>query len=294
MSIDLSMVCDDGCAVMGIVNATPDSFSGDGVYSAREAVEQAVSQARRFLEAGVAVLDIGGESTRPGAEPLDAETERARVIPVIQAIKHDWPDAVLSIDTYKASVAAAALDAGAAIINDVWGGQADPAILRLAAERTVPLILMHNRATWGATRQDDRLGGAYNSPDTQNLDTSAFIDACLAETSFCVDAALAAGVSHAQLIVDPGIGFGKTVDQNLALISASERFRTLAPRILIGPSRKNFIGKILDAPVEERLFGTAATAAIAAFTGADLVRVHDAQQMVDVVTLANNLKRMSC
>lgn len=287
MTVDLASLRADGTAVMGIVNATPDSFSGDGILLNSDAVETAVDQARRFLNAGCQILDIGGESTRPGSEPLDVETELARVIPVINAIREEHSNALISIDTYKGTVAEAALEAGADIINDVWGGRADPQILASAARHGCPIILMHNRAKWGAAQHDTKLGSAYDSPAIEDGDTEAFLNACLAETAHCVRKAQTAGISLEKIIVDPGIGFGKSVEQNLALVTSSERFRRLAPTILIGSSRKNFIGKVLDAPVEERLFGTAATVAIAAYTGADIVRVHDVEEMKDVVTMAN-------
>ncbi len=290
----------DRCAIMGVVNVTPDSFSGDGVLGdqTRRAetgpVDQAVDQALRFLADGVAILDVGGESTRPGADPVDAETELARVVPVIRAIRRAAPDAVISVDTYKARVAAAALDAGASIINDVWAGRADPDMTALAAERRAPIVLMHNRAQWGAVDRDPKLGAAYRAPAAETGGSGAaagsFIDQVLAETEALIAEAEAAGVDRADIIVDPGIGFGKTVAQNLALIREVGRFKRIAATVLLGASRKNFIGKVLDKPVSERLMGTAATAAIGAYGGADILRVHDGAEMVQMAVMARAIR----
>ncbi len=290
----------DRCAIMGVVNVTPDSFSGDGVLggqireSVKDPVGLAVDQATRFLADGVAILDIGGESTRPGADPVDLETELARVVPAIQAIRRAAPDAVISVDTYKAQVAAAALDAGATLINDVWAGRADPNMIPLAAARRAPIVLMHNRAQWGAVEKDPKLGAAYRAPPASTGGSGpaglSFMDQVLAETEALVAQAKAAGIDRSDIIVDPGIGFGKTVAQNLALIREVARFKQIAPTVLLGASRKNFIGKVLDKPVSERLMGTAATAAIGAYGGADILRVHDGAEMVQMAVMAQAIR----
>ncbi|MEQ9487500.1 MAG: dihydropteroate synthase [Alphaproteobacteria bacterium] len=270
-------------AVMGILNVTPDSFSGDGlsqVDSSDMAVEQSLRQAERFLADGADILDIGGESTRPGATPIDAETEWRRIGPVIKAICRDFPGVVLSVDTYKASVARKAVAAGAAIINDVWGGLADPDMLSAMADTGAPAVLMHNRSKPSDTIIDERLGGAYVAPDYEN-----FMDEILVELQDLAASAEAAGIAKEKIILDPGIGFGKTDEQNMMLISQADRLRTLGYPILLGPSRKGFIGRILDVSSTDRLEGTAATIAVATMKGADIVRVHDVRAMKRVVTM---------
>jgi dihydropteroate synthase len=258
--------------VMGILNVTPDSFSGDGL-GADDAgtVERALAQAVEFMESGADILDIGGESTRPGAAPLGAEDEKRRVLPVIEAIAEELPEAVVSVDTFKADVAAAALDAGAHIVNDVWGLRADSEIGPLAAARGAPVILMHNRSRPSEVIVD-RLGGSYLGPDYDD---------------FLED--VASGIARDQIILDPGIGFGKTVAQNMALINSIDRFKALGYPVLSGPSRKSFIGRVLDLPVEERLEGTAATVALSIVRGADIIRVHDTRAMVRVARMTDAL-----
>ena len=270
----------DRCAVMGIINVTPDSFSGDGLAGAENTVDQVLRRAEQFLEGGADILDIGGESTRPGAEPVSAAEERARVIPAVQAIADRFPDAWISVDTYKADVARDALDAGAALLNDVWAGAADPEMLPLAAQRGVPIVLMHNRAKWGAATQDSRLGGAYDAPSYGD-----FLAELRQDLKALAEEAEKHGVPAGNILLDPGIGFGKTLDQNLALVRDAGVLRDLGYPILLGPSRKNFIGRVLNAEKEERLMGTAAAVAAGVRAGADIVRVHDALEMVDVVRM---------
>jgi len=272
--------------VMGILNVTPDSFSGDGLrVDARGALDRAMTQARDFVDAGADILDVGGESTRPGSTPLGADEEKARVLPVIAALATEFPDLPISIDTFKADVAAAALDAGAHIINDVWGLRADPAMGRMAAERGAPVILMHNRSRPNDVIVD-QLGGSYLGASYDDL-----LADVAREMEALAEGALAAGVARDQIILDPGIGFGKTVQQNMALINHMDRFKALGYPILSGPSRKSFIGRVLDLPPDQRLEGTAATIALSIVRGADIVRVHDTREMVRVVRMMDAMLR---
>lgn len=231
--------------VMGILNVTPDSFSGDGLVAT-------VQQAQQFVSAGVDFLDVGGESTRPGSEPVNAEDEMDRVIPVIEALSAQFPNTLISIDTYKAKVAQAALEAGAHIINDVWGLRADPDLAAVVKEFDAPVILMHNRSNPASVEIRDQLGKAYIGSDYNDL----LIDVSN-ELMESVDQAFAAGISKEKIILDPGIGFGKTVNQNLELIDRIGDIRDLGFPVLLGPSRKSFIGYTLDLPPGDRLEGTA-------------------------------------
>ena len=207
--------------VMGIVNVTPDSFSGDGLAENTDPVQAAVAQAKRFAEAGVHILDVGGESTRPGSDPVGAEEETRRVIPVIKALAAEL-DLPISIDTYKASVAAAALDAGAHIINDVWGLQADPDLAPLAAERNVPVIAMHNRSKPKSAEVQQKLGGRYIGIEYDDL-----IEDIKKELMASVEIARKAGIPDENIILDTGIGFGKTVEQNLELLNRTDEIRAM-------------------------------------------------------------------
>lgn len=265
--------------VMGILNVTPDSFSGDGLGQG-DAVSASLAQAWAFSADGADILDIGGESTRPGAAPVSEEDELARVLPVIAALRAAHPGAVISIDTYKASVARAALEAGADILNDVWGGRADPGMLPLAAESGVPIILMHNRSKPGHADLDQRLGGSYHAPNYGD-----FLTEIVNELRDLAEAALAAGVAREAIWLDPGVGFGKTIQQNMALVDRLDLIKALGYPVLLGTSRKSFIGKVLDVPADERVEGTAATVALGALRGADVVRVHDVRHMVRTVRM---------
>jgi len=272
--------------VMGILNVTPDSFSGDGLgVDDAGAVERALAQAAEFIESGADILDVGGESTRPGATPLSTEDEKRRVLPVIEAIARELPQAIVSVDTFKADVAAAALEAGAHIVNDVWGLRADPGIGPLAAARGAPVILMHNRSRPSEVVVD-RLGGSYLGPDYDN-----FLEDVASEMLALAEGALAAGIPRNQIVLDPGIGFGKTVAQNMTLINHIDRFKALGYPVLSGSSRKSFIGRVLDLPVEDRLEGTAATVTLSIVRGADIVRVHDTRAMVRVARMTDALLR---
>ncbi len=272
--------------VMGILNVTPDSFSGDGLRVAADgALDRTMAQARDFVDAGANILDVGGESTRPGATPLSAEEEMERVLPVITSLTAEFPDLPISIDTFKSDVAAAALDAGAHIVNDVWGLRADPDMGRVAAERGAPVILMHNRSRPNDVIVD-RLGGSYLGASYDDL-----LADVARELEALADGALAAGVARDQIVLDPGIGFGKTIQQNMALINHIDRFKTLGFPILSGPSRKSFIGRVLDLPPDQRVEGTAATVALSIVRGADIVRVHDTRAMVRVARMMDAMLR---
>ncbi len=244
--------------LMGIVNVTPDSFSGDGLLATGgpDTTGAAVALARRMSQEGADLLDVGGESSRPGHRVVDADEEMRRVLPVIRALRDTLPEMPISIDTTKTSVAAAALDAGADVINDIWGVRADAGLPRLAAERGVPLIVMHNRTE-----------ARYRN----------VLAEVLADLQRALDRALDCGVPWDALIVDPGIGFGKTAEQNLAILRDLAAFRVLGRPVLLGTSRKSTIGKVLDLPAPDRLEGTLATTALGVAAGADILRVHDVE-----------------
>jgi len=272
--------------IMGILNVTPDSFSGDGLLSQPDTVRAALEQAQRFIEAGADILDIGGESTRPGAEAVNEAEELARVIPVIEAIRSSGGEVLLSIDTYKAPVAAAALEKGADWINDVWGLRADPLMAATAARYQAPIILMHNRSKPANAKLQQRLGGRYIGIEYANL----LQDIC-AELLESVTLARAAGVDDRRIILDPGIGFGKTVEQNLELVNRLGEIKALGYPLLLGASRKSFIGYTLDLSPVERVEGTAAVCAIGIARGADIIRVHDVEVMARVARMTDALVR---
>ena len=275
--------------IMGILNITPDSFSGDGLLTAEDeggvVLERGLAQANTYAQAGIDILDIGAESTRPGAQPVPAAQEIERLIPIIQAISTEM-DVVISVDTYKAEVAEAAVQAGAQLINDVWGFKVDPDLAYVAARHKAPVILMHNRSSWANAEIQASLGGRYVGVPYDDL--IADIKRELMES---VTIARKAGVQDDRIILDPGIGFGKTVDQNLELVARLEEFRALGFPILLGPSRKSFIGYTLDLPPGERLEGTAAAVAIGIANGADIIRVHDVTQMSRVARMADAITR---
>lgn len=271
--------------VMGIINVTPDSFSGDGLLTEAASVEQAVAQGVRFVEEGAHILDVGGESTRPGAEAVTAEEELRRVIPVVEALRAAV-EVPISIDTYKAQVAAAALDAGADLVNDVWGLRMDTDMATLCAERQVPVIVMHNRSQPRDARQEAQLGGRYVGSHYDDL-----LADIATELQESINLAKAAGIPDEHIILDTGIGFGKTVEQNLTLLNRTDYFTSLGYPLLIGPSNKSFIGYTLDLPPTERVEGTAATVAIAIARGADIVRVHQVKVMSRVARMTDALVR---
>jgi dihydropteroate synthase len=274
--------------VMGILNLTPDSFSGDGligVSGTATAVQVALEQARQFVEAGADILDVGGESTRPGAETVSAEEEMDRVIPMIKALRHNL-DVPVSIDTFKGPVAEAALQAGACMVNDVWGFKADPELAAVAAAHGVPVILMHNRSSWANAEIKERLGGRYVGVPYENL-----LEDIRQELLESVEIAHSAGISDDLILLDPGIGFGKTVEQNLELLNRLADIRELGYPVLLGPSRKSFIGYTLNLPPDQRTEGTAAALAIGIDRGADIVRVHDVKMMVRVARMTDAIVR---
>jgi dihydropteroate synthase len=283
---------------MGILNITPDSFSGDGLLVAAGAaaeskkmksgagVEAAVEQGRRFVEAGVDILDVGGESTRPGSLPLETEEERGRVIPVIAALATEFPKSLISVDTYKAAIAEAALEAGAHLINDVWALRADSKLREVAAGARCPVILMHNRSSPASVEVRERLGNAYIGAEYRDL-----IEDVRHELMESVALARGAGIADECILLDPGLGFGKKIEQNLELIDRLQEIRALGFPVMIGPSRKSFIGYTLDLPPDQRVEGTAAAVAVGIARGADIVRVHDVQAMMRVVRMTDAIVR---
>ena len=252
--------------VMGIINVTPDSFSGDGLGGDVSAV---VEQALRFQEEGADILDIGAESTRPGHDKVSLDDELARLMPALEAVagKVSLP---ISVDTYKAAVARRAVDAGAVIINDIWGLKAEPELAKVAADTGAGLVLMHNQK--GARYQD-------------------LIPDIVSSLQDSVNTAIDAGVPQENIIVDPGIGFGKTPDHNLEVLAGLEALKAVGCPILVGTSRKSTLGLLLDLPADQAVEATAATVSLAIAGGADLVRVHDVKEMVRVCRVTDAVVR---
>ncbi len=272
--------------VMGILNITPDSFSGDGLMARENVIAAAVEQAQRFARAGADILDLGGESTRPGAQPVAAAEEMERVLPVLHAIHQAGLDVLLSLDTYKSEVAEEALKITRLWINDVWSLRADRRLGEVAARYHVPLILMHNRSHPASVELQERLGGHYTGIHYTNL-----LEDVRRELLESVTLAREAGVPDEAIILDPGLGFGKTVPQSLELIDRLGEIRALGFPVLIGPSRKSFVGYTLDLPPDQRVEGTAAAAAVGIARGADIIRVHDVEYMVRVARMADAIVR---
>ncbi len=258
---------------MGIVNVTPDSFSDGGSYSS---VDDAVKHATQMVAEGADLLDVGGESTRPGSEVVPPDEEMHRVVPVIRRLADDLPDFPVSVDTRKSDVAAAALDAGATIVNDISAG-GDPAMFGVVAETGAGLILMHMKGE-PKTMQDD----------PTYYDVVAEVRGFLGDR---IQAALAAGIDLERLCVDPGIGFGKTLEHNLLILRDIRAFHHLRVPVLVGPSRKRFIGTIIGAEVDDRIEGTAGVVAWCAAEGVDIVRVHDVKEMTRVVRMVDAIAR---
>ena len=261
--------------IMGILNVTPDSFSDGSLHLAKTA---AIRRALQMVEEGADIVDIGGESTRPGSEPVAVEEELRRTIPVIESLakKVSVP---LSIDTCKSEVAGKALDAGASIVNDISGLRFDTRMAKVLSEKKVPVVVMHIKGT----PRDMQKNPVYE----------ALIPEILDYLRGSVRLALASGVAEDMIIIDPGIGFGKTTENNLEIIHYLHEFTLLEKPLLIGPSRKAFAGSILGGvPPEERLEGTAAAVAISIMNGANIVRVHDVKEMVKVARVADAIKRM--
>jgi dihydropteroate synthase len=264
--------------IMGVVNVSPDSFSGDGLADA----EEAATQAKRLASEGADIIDIGGESTRPGSNPISTDEELRRVIPVVEKLAQEI-SVPLSVDTYKLEVARQALNAGANMINDIWGLQKEPGLAELAAQKGVPIVLMSNQR---------------DSP------CHDIMPAVISDLKRAIKQALSAGVPRENVIIDPGIGFGKTQEQNLELLQRLEELQVLGRPILLGSSRKSFIGWVLDLTPEQRsnkvtfvppgnhrLEGTAATIAIGIAKGVDMVRVHDVRQMARVCKMSDAIVR---
>ncbi len=273
--------------VMGILNVTPDSFSGDGLLTTADSLKAALAQAEEFIAAGADILDIGGESTRPGSTPVSDAEEIARVIPVIKALRSNGVTTLISVDTYKSTVALAALEAGADWINDVWGFHADPQMPSVASHWECPVVLMHNRSRPNQVELQERIGASYIGAHYKDL-----ICDVKEELTLSVDLARKAGVKDENIILDPGIGFGKTVDQNLELINRLDEIKALGFPVLLGPSRKSFIGNTLDLPPSERLEGTLAACAVGIVRGADILRVHDVQQVVRLARMTDAIVRI--
>ncbi|MBI2264941.1 MAG: dihydropteroate synthase [Armatimonadetes bacterium] len=251
--------------IMGILNITPDSFSGDGLLGKPDEI---LRQAERFAAEGADILDIGGESTRPGSTPVSVEEELNRVIPVVRLLSSRSP-LPISVDTYKGEVAQQALKAGAHIVNDVWGLGRDPEMAAIVARYGASVVLMHNK----------------EEPNYQDLlgEIRHFLDQAVRQ-------AILAGIPREKIVVDPGVGFGKRVEDNLLVLRRLSFLRTLGQPILVGTSRKSVIGKVLDLPVEDRLEGTAATVAWSIAEGADMVRVHDVKEMARVARMVDAIR----
>ena len=257
--------------VMGILNATPDSFSGDGLLvGPGDPLEAALAAGRRMVDESADILDVGGESTRPGHVDVELAEERARVVPIIAALREGLPETPISVDTTKPAVAEAALAAGADLVNDVWGVGEDDALPRLAADHGVPLVVMHNRAEPRYT---------------------TFMADVIADLERAIERALRLGVRWEDLIVDPGFGFGKTPDHNLELLRELDVLRVLGRPILLGTSRKSTLGRVLDLPVDQRLEATLATTALGIAAGADIVRVHDVRANIRAARMTDAIVR---
>jgi len=260
--------------IMGIVNVTPDSFSGDGLGGDAQA---AIAHGKRMVSEGADILDIGGESTRPGSEPVSVEQELGRVLPVLEALAAEV-DVPISIDTYKSSVAKRALASGASIANDISGLHADEEMAGVVAGAGAAVVVMHIRGAPRDMQQDPRYADVIG-------EISDYLEEGIARAE-------AAGLTRDQIVVDPGIGFGKKLEHNLEILRRLREFRCLGCPVMVGTSRKSMIGMILDLPVEQRLEGTAATVALAIQAGADIVRVHDVKKMARVARVADAIVRV--
>jgi dihydropteroate synthase len=257
---------------MGVLNVTPDSFSDGGLFFDKD---KAISHGLRMVEEGADIIDVGGESTRPGSKPIELEEELRRVIPVIESIAKEV-DVPISIDTYKSTVAQRATEAGAEIVNDISGLNFDPDLAKVAAKGNIPLILMHIRGT----------------PETmqKNVHYDSIFSEILQYLKDSIQRAESAGLDPRQIIIDPGIGFGKTVEDNLLIIKNLHEFRILGKPILLGTSRKGFIGKILNTKIEDRLEGTLSSMAIGVLNGAHIIRSHDVHQAKKAIAVADAIR----
>jgi len=259
--------------IMGILNVTPDSFSGDGVY---HDAGRAVESARKMVEDGADIIDIGGESTRPGAEPVTIEEEIERTMPVIKKLAKII-DIPISIDTAKSEVARLALENGASIVNDITGLESDSRMTGVVAEFNAKLIVMHIKGT-PRTMQ--------NNPNYGNL-----IQEIKDKLKAIIEKAKKGKIKEENIIIDPGIGFGKTLEHNLEILNRLYEFKEMGRPVLVGASRKSFIGKITGADPDKRIFGTAASVAIAIKNGADIIRIHDVKEMKQVAMIADAISR---
>lgn len=248
--------------IMGILNITPDSFSDGGSYTT---VERAVAQAERMVEEGADIIDIGGESTRPGHTPISAQEEISRIIPVIKAVKERL-NVLISVDTFKSETAEAALTAGADIINDIWGAKKDPEIAKVVREHNASIILMHNRT---------------------NEDYEDLIEDMILDLKESITIAKDAGIPDEQIMIDPGIGFAKSREDDLRVMQELEKFQTFGLPILLATSRKRMIGHVLDVPPKERDLGTGATTCLGIMKGANLVRVHNVKVNADLAKMTD-------
>jgi dihydropteroate synthase len=272
---------------MGIINITPDSFSGDGLMGRADWITAAVAQGLRFAQEGAHLLDVGAESTRPGAQPVGAEEELRRILPVIEGLAGQV-DLPISVDTYKASVAEAALAAGASLVNDVWGLRLEPELADVCAKRAAPIILMHNRSDPHDAVQEAKLGGRYTGAHYNDL-----LADITAELKQSIALAKAAGIPDERIIIDPGIGFGKTVEQNLFILNHLNHFKSLGYPLLLGTSNKSLIGYTLNLPPYDRVEGTAATVAIGIDRGADIIRVHQVKAMSRIARMTDAIVRQA-
>lgn len=250
--------------IMGILNVTPDSFSDGGQFFS---VEKAIERGKQMVQEGAKIIDIGGESTRPGYIQISDEEEINRVVPVIKALKNEV-DAVISVDTYKSKVAEAAIDAGAHIINDIWGAKKDPNIAKVAAKKNTPIILMHNR---------------------ENRPYEKYFEDFLEDLQESISIIKGAGVSESNIILDPGIGFAKDFEQTMETMQRLDELVDLGYPVLLATSRKRFIGTILDLPIQERLEGTAATCAYGIMKGCHILRVHDVKEIARMAKVMDAL-----
>ena len=267
----------------GLYSWTYDPLAGDGLAEFDQ--DTVIKISRDFIQAGADILDVGGESTRPGADPVSAQEEMDRVLPIIEVVRREF-ETLISVDTYKADVAREALKIGANMVNDVWGFRADPALAGVTASAEVPVILMHNRSTPNNAAILEQLGGRYVGIEYDNL-----VEDVRNELLESVALAHEAGIPDEKIILDPGIGFGKTVEQNLEVLDRLDDIRSLGYPVLLGPSRKSFIGYTLDLPPDDRVEGTAAAVSVGIVRGVDIIRVHDVAEMIRIARMTDAIVR---
>ncbi|KPJ96796.1 MAG: dihydropteroate synthase [Gammaproteobacteria bacterium SG8_15] len=266
-TLDLSSPC-----VMGILNVTPDSFSDGGHFFSSD---NAVEQSRNMIAAGAAIIDIGGESTRPGAQEVSIDEERRRVLPVIKRLHKEFPDTIISVDTSKPEIMSDAIDAGAGLVNDV-NALRQPGALEAVADSNVAVCLMHMQGQ-PRTMQDN--------PHYDNV-----VEEVKGFLQHRIEACVAAGIKRNRIIIDPGFGFGKTLQHNLLLLKNLEKFKHMGVALLVGMSRKSMIGTVLDKPVDERLIGSISLATLSLWLGANILRVHDVAQTVEALKIVNAVR----